>query len=51
MSKNVYFNGILIPTTSKFNRLGSRYSENKDEARAKFIQSIGSNKYITPDWK
>lgn len=51
MSKNVYFNGELIPTTSNFKRLGSSYSKSKDEARAKFIQSVDLNVYVTPDWK
>ena len=40
MSKNTYFNGELIPSTSGFGRIGSSFAKNKEEAKAKFIENI-----------
>ena len=40
MSKNTYFNGELIPSTSNFGRIGSSFAKNKEEARTKFIENI-----------
>lgn len=52
MSKNVYFNDVLIPSKSfRSLRIGSKYSRSKEEARAKFIENIGLIVSLTPDWK
>ena len=40
MSKNTYFNGELIPSTSNFGRIGSSFAKNKEEAKAKFIENL-----------
>ena len=52
MSKNVYFEGQLIPSTSfKGMRIGSKYSTSKEEAKAKFIENIGFVVSLTPQEK
>jgi hypothetical protein len=47
MSKNTYFNGELIPSTSSFGRIGSSFAKNKEEAKTKFIENIKLTKAIT----
>lgn len=51
MSKNVYFNDRKIPTKSYFNRLGSTYSKNTEEAIAKFLENINLVTSLTPEMK
>ena len=47
MSKNTYFNGELIPSTSGFGRIGSSFAKNKEEAKAKFIENIKLTRALT----
>jgi hypothetical protein len=50
MSKNVYFNDKLIPTTSfRSLRIGSSHSKSKEEAIAKFLENIDLVKSLTPE--
>jgi hypothetical protein len=52
MSKNVYFDGKLIPSRSfKGMRLGSKYSKSEEEAKAKFIENIMLVVSLTPELK